>query len=220
MQENNTPAMSDVEYRIRRERIFLNNPVIMQGLGLAPVIVAATTAQNALLLSVAVLLLLTPTRVLGAVLGRFTPYRFRGPVYALSAAVVYVGMYWVVSHLFSGAEIALVGLYLPLLVMDPIILKRYERAQNERVDIAFKKGIVTALGYILVLFVMGSLREVLGAGTIFGAKILSGAPLPMAQLPAGGFGVLAVLMVLWRGFAGVLKRNLDPELEAKEWEKQ
>lgn len=52
----------------RRDRVFLNNPVIMQGMGLAPLVVAATTAQNALMLSVAVILLLTPVRVIAALL--------------------------------------------------------------------------------------------------------------------------------------------------------
>ena len=66
--ETPRPHRADVEKRARRDRVFLNNPVIMQGLGLAPLIVAATTLKNGVMLSVAVLLLLTPTRVLAALL--------------------------------------------------------------------------------------------------------------------------------------------------------
>ena len=50
----------NMEQIARRDRIWLNNPVIMQGMGLAPLVVAATNGMNALMLSVAVLLLLTP----------------------------------------------------------------------------------------------------------------------------------------------------------------
>ena len=60
------------ERRTRRDRIFFNNPVIMQGLGLAPIIVAATTLKNAVMLSVAVIPLLGLTRVIAAVLARAT----------------------------------------------------------------------------------------------------------------------------------------------------
>lgn len=55
--ETPRPHRADVEKRARRDRVFLNNPVIMQGLGLAPLIVAATTLKNDVMLSVAVLLL-------------------------------------------------------------------------------------------------------------------------------------------------------------------
>ena len=61
----------------RRDRVFLNNPVVMQGMGLAPLVVAATTGRNALMLCVAVLIMLTPTRVIAAVLSRAAVYRFR-----------------------------------------------------------------------------------------------------------------------------------------------
>ena len=125
--ETPRPHRADVEKRARRDRVFLNNPVIMQGLGLAPLIVAATTLKNGVMLSVAVLLLLTPTRVLAALLSRFAYFRFRGLTYALTAAAVFVGVRYVMGLLYPVSDLALLGLYLPLLVADPIVLKRYER---------------------------------------------------------------------------------------------
>ena len=97
--ETPRPHRADVEKRARRDRVFLNNPVIMQGLGLAPLIVAATTLKNGVMLSVAVLLLLTPTRVLAALLSRFAYFRFRGLTYALTAAAVFVGVRYVMGLL-------------------------------------------------------------------------------------------------------------------------
>lgn len=200
-----------VEKRARRDRIFLNNPVIMQGLGLAPLIVAATTLKNGIMLSTAVFLLLTPTRVLAALLSRtrFSYFRFRGLTYALTAAAVYIAVRYVMGLLYTPAELALLGLYLPLLVADPIVLKRYERPQLERSRTALRKGLITSCGYIFALLLISALREVLGLGTLFGSPVTSWALFPMAQLPGGGFMVTALVMCVWRAAAASVKKQLS-----------
>ena len=203
--ETPRPHRADVEKRARRDRVFLNNPVIMQGLGLAPLIVAATTLKNGVMLSVAVLLLLTPTRVLAALLSRFAYFRFRGLTYALTAAAVFVGVRYVMGLL----DLALLGLYLPLLVADPIVLKRYERPQRERVRTALRKGIITSLGYILMLLLISGLREFLGAGALMGTQVMKNALFPMAQLPSGGFILLALVMCVWRAAAASVKQQMS-----------
>lgn len=209
----NEPLQATVEKRARRDRIFLNNPVMMQGLGLAPLIVAATTLKNGVMLSTAVFLLLTPTRVLAALLSRFSYFRFRGLTYALTAAAVYAGARYVMGFLYTPAELALLGLYLPLLVADPIVLKRYERPQRERTRTALRKGLVTSCGYILALLAISALREVLGLGTLLGSPVLSSALFPMAQLPSGGFMVTALVMCVWRAAAASVKKQLSLEVE-------
>lgn len=199
---------NSVEKRIKRDRIFMNNPVIMQGLGLAPLIVAATTVKNGLILCVAVLLLLTPTRVIAAALSRFSYFRFRGLTYALTAAAVYAGVRFLMGQIFSSADLALLGLYLPLLAADPIVLKRYERPQRERVRTALHKGIVTSLGYALTLLMIASLRELMGAGTLLGTRIAERAVFPMAQLPSGGFVITALVMGIWRAGVQSIKNQM------------
>ena len=218
--ETPRPHRADVEKRARRDRVFLNNPVIMQGLGLAPLIVAeialqerhivaATTLKNGVMLSVAVLLLLTPTRVLAALLSRFAYFRFRGLTYALTAAAVFVGVRYVMGLLYPVSDLALLGLYLPLLVADPIVLKRYERPQRERVRTALRKGIITSLGYILMLLLISGLREFLGAGALMGTQVMKNALFPMAQLPSGGFILLALVMCVWRAAAASVKQQMS-----------
>lgn len=209
----NDALYTSVEKRARRDRVFLNNPVVMQGLGLAPLIVAATTLKNGIMLSTAVALLLTPTRVLAALLSRFSYFRFRGLTYALTAAAVYVGARWVMGLVYAPAELALLGLYLPLLVADPIMLKRYERPQRERTRTALRKGLITSCGYILVLLLVSALREVLGLGTLLGAPVLSRALFPMAQLPSGGFMLVALLMCVWRAAVSSVKKQMSLEEE-------
>ena len=63
----------DAEKFAHHDRVFLNNPVVMQGMGLAPLVVLATNGQNALMLAVAVALLLTPSRLLACLLSRLFP---------------------------------------------------------------------------------------------------------------------------------------------------
>ena len=65
--------------------MFLNNPVVMQGMGLAPLVVVATTGQNSLMLAAAVALLLVPSRVLACLLSRLVPLRDEEPSPAAAA---------------------------------------------------------------------------------------------------------------------------------------
>ena len=198
----------------RRDRIFLNNPVIMQCMGLAPLVVAATTARNALMLSVAVILLLTPVRVIAALLARTGYYRFRGLIYCLTSATVYIGVYYALQAIFD-VEILQLGIYLPLLVVEPLIIKRYERPQKERLVTALKKGLRTTCGYVLVLMLMGCLREVLTTATLFEQAIprIPADLFPMASLPAGGFLLLGVVCAVWR--SAVNRYNKYVNMEAK-----
>ena len=196
----------------RRDRIFLNNPVIMQGMGLAPLVVAATTARNALMLSVAVILLLTPVRVIAALLARTGYYRFRGLIYCLTSATVYIGVYYALQAIFD-VEILQLGIYLPLLVVEPLIIKRYERTQKERLVTALKKGLRTTCGYVLVLILMGCLREVLTTATLFDHAIprIPADLFPMASLPAGGFLLLGVVCAVWRSAVNRYKKYVNME---------
>ncbi len=69
----------DPEKYAHHDRVFLNNPVVMQGMGLAPLVVLATTGKNALMLAVSVALLLTPSRMLACLLSRLFPLRDEQP---------------------------------------------------------------------------------------------------------------------------------------------
>ena len=69
--------LKDPEKFAHHDRVFLNNPVVMQGMGLAPLVVVATTGQNGLMLAAAVTLLLVPSRVLACLLSRHVPLRTR-----------------------------------------------------------------------------------------------------------------------------------------------
>ncbi len=205
------------------DRVFLNNPVVMQGMGLAPLVVLATSGKNAVMLAVAVLLLLTPSRLLACLLSRAVPLRDeqpsaeelekkllpRGLIYCGSTAVVYFVMYPLLNMLF-GIDLLSLGVYLPLLTVEPLLIYRFGRVQ-ERPAKAISKGLRITVGYALILLLVGCVREWLAVGTIFGIVLGSRAVLPMASMPAGGFIVLGVLCAIWRGVANWRKKDLKNE---------
>ena len=183
----------DPEKYAHHDRVFLNNPVVMQGMGLAPLVVLATTGKNALMLAVSVALLLTPSRMLACLLSRAFPLRDeqpaqeelekkllpRGLIYSGSAAVVYLAVYPILNALF-GVDLLALGIYLPMLVVEPMLIYRFGRVQETM-------------------------------GTVFGLPLLSRPVLPMAGMPAGGFIVLGILCAIWRALAQHRKNYLKTE---------
>ena len=214
--------LKDPEKFAHHDRVFLNNPVVMQGMGLAPLVVVATTGQNGLMLAAAVTLLLVPSRVLACLLSRLVPLRDEEPtpeqlqkkllpralLYAASAAVVYLAAYPILNFVF-GTGLLNLGIYLPMLVVEPLLTYRFGRVQ-ETVRKAVSKGLRITVGYALLLVLLGCVREWLAAGTMFGV-VVSRPVLPMASMPAGGFIVLGVLCAVWRALAQKRKAYLTKE---------
>lgn len=163
--------LKDPEKFAHHDRVFLNNPVVMQGMGLAPLVVVATTGQNSLMLAAAVALLLVPSRVLACLLSRLVPLRDEEPspaqlqkklllraiLYAASAAVVYLAAYPILNFIF-GTGLLNLGIYLPMLVVEPLLTYRFGRVQ-ETVHKAVSKGVRITVGYALLLLVIGVVRE-------------------------------------------------------------
>ena len=67
----------------------------------------------------------------------------------------------------------------------------------------------TSLGYILMLLLISGLREFLGAGALMGTQVMKNALFPMAQLPSGGFILLALVMCVWRAAAASVKQQMS-----------
>ena len=203
--------LKDPDRFAHHDRVFLNNPVVMQGMGLAPLVVLATTAHNGVMLAAAVTLLLVPSRVLACLLSRLFPLNSENPapeelqkkllpralVYSLSASVVYLAAYPILNAMF-GTSLLTLGIYLPLLVVEPLLTYRFGRVQ-ETLHKAVSKGLRITVGYALLLMLLGCVRE------------WQRAVLPMAGMPAGGFIVLGVLCAVWRALAARRKAYLVRE---------
>ncbi|MDO4566459.1 MAG: Rnf-Nqr domain containing protein [Oscillospiraceae bacterium] len=181
-----------LEEAARRDLIFLNNPVLVQGLALTPLVVAASTLRNALVLALMGFLLITPVRLLGDILARRAPGRMRALVYALISGAVYIPALFVVNLVFGAGAVG-AGIYLPVLAVDGIVLSRAEIPLREGPLRALENGLKTSLGYALALLFTGALRGLLGEGRLLGSGVLAAAPLPISSTVAGGFIFAALL---------------------------
>ena len=173
-------------------------------------------------LAAAVALLLTPSRMLACLLSRWCPLRDESPapeelekkllpralLYSGSAAVVYLAAYPILNAVF-GTDLLTLGIYLPMLIVEPLLTYRFGRVQ-ETMHKAVSKGLRITLGYALILLLLGCVREWLAYGSVFGVT-LSRSILPMASMPAGGFIVLGVLCAVWRALARKQREYLKNE---------
>ncbi len=208
--EREQEFMDELSRQFHRDRIFLNNPVVMQGMGLAPLVIVATSAENALILAVAVALLLTPSRMLASLaLGRVKSHLLRAMGYTGIVAALYAGVYYLLSLIF-GVKILNLGIYLPILVVEPLLIYRFARTPETLLK-AFVKGLKTTLGYVMVLAIVGCVREVLALGTVYGISVSPIATLPIASTPAGGLILLGVLCAIWRTATNMRRKKLIME---------
>ena len=191
------------------DQFLLNNPVLERGLVIAPVIVTCNTLANALALSVAFAFITVLSILLTFFLPRKIPYTIRVIANAMVAALLFIPAAMLLERRFPESIFNL-GIYLPLLVVEPLLTYRFGRVQ-ETLHKAVSKGLRITVGYALLLMLLGCVREWLALGTVFGTPVGQRAVLPMAGMPAGGFIVLGVLCAVWRALAARRKAYLVRE---------
>lgn len=194
-------AEEELAQNIHDDHLWLNNPVMVRGLGLAPIVAAAVSGQNAWMLCAATILLVTATRMLAVAICHLTGNRFRGVVYSYAAAIVYVPAYIILYNLF-GADLSLLGIYLPMLVVEPAVIKRMESNDLETVGEAFRRGINNTIGICFSVLLVGVVRELLAEGTVFGNVVFPVAPLPLADQPGTGFIIIGLIAAVWTAIGG------------------
>ena len=193
-------AEAELDQKIHDDHLWLNNPVMMRGLGLAPVIAAAYNWNNAVMLCAAAVLLLTTTRLLAVAVCHLTGNRFRPVIYVYSAAILYIPAYCILYAWF-GTDLSVLGIYLPLLAVESAIVKRMESPDLEPLGEALRRGINNTVGLCIAVLLVGFVRELLGSGMAFGNIVMETEPLPIVQQPAGGFILLGLIAAAWTGIA-------------------
>ena len=189
------------------QEIFLKNPVLIGTIGLCPVVAICTSLKSALFMSVVTILTLLIAQILSSLVFKHLPQWFRLGLYMLVGMVVILPFMFIVDRFDPETALAF-GIYMPLLAVNPLIVRQCEReGVNITVKEAIKNSLCAGLGYSLVLFIVGFVRELLGSGTIAGFEVYSIAPAKGFLMPMGGFIILAVLA----GFLRAYFRRVDPE---------
>lgn len=178
--------------------IIRENPVLVLILGTCPTLAVTTQAINGVGMGVATMAVLICSNVVISLLKNIIPAKVRIPCYitVIAGFVIIVGF---LMEAFASALYEALGIFLSLIVVNCIILGRAEMfAAQNGVWPSFLDGLGMGLGFTLALFIMGSVREILGSGTWFGITLTADLISPMAifMLAPGGFFVYGCLIAL------------------------
>lgn len=184
--------------RIVTNGLVKENPSLRLVLGTCPTLAVTTVAMNGLGMGLAATFVLICSNIVISALRKVIPDKVRLPAFITVIATFVTVLQMLVKAYLPSLDTAL-GIYLPLIVVNCIILGRAEMfaSKNNVVDSALD-GLGMGLGFTLTLVLMGCVRELLGAGTLFGVAVLGASfePMTLFITPPGGFLVFGVLMAL------------------------
>ncbi|KFZ28553.1 MULTISPECIES: electron transport complex subunit E [Pseudidiomarina] len=202
--------------------LWQNNPALVQLLGLCPLLAVSNTVTNALGLGLATLLVLVGSNITVSLVREWVPKEIRIPVFVMVIATFVTVIQLLMNAYVYGLYQAL-GIFIPLIVTNCVIIGRAEAyASKNPWHHAAYDGLMMGLGFLIVLVLLGGIREVIGNGTLFdGAELLLGDwatalrielfavdyPLLLAILPPGAFIAM--------GFIIALKNGIDRYLEQR-----
>ena len=178
--------------------IIVENPVLRLVLGTCPTLATTTSVESALGMGLAASIVLICSNVVISALRKVIPDKVRIPAYIVIIASFVTIVQMVVKAFLPSLDEQL-GVYLPLIVVNCIILGRAEAFANKNPVLASAvDGLGMGIGFTAALFLMGSVREIFGAGTFLGAGVpfLSENPMLICILPPGGFLVYGILMAV------------------------
>ncbi len=157
--------------KIASDGVIASNPTLKLVLGTCPTLALTTVAMNGIGMGAAVTFVLICSNLLVSLLRKVIPSQVRIPAFVLIIATFVTIVRLVMDKLLPDLYSSL-GLYLPLIVVNCIILARAESFASKNGPIAsMADGLFMGIGFTLALTLMGAVREILGAGAIFGLKL-------------------------------------------------
>lgn len=178
--------------------VIKENPTLVLMLGMCPTLAVTTSCMNGFGMGVSTLVVLVMSNLVISALRKVIPDDVRLPAYIVIVAslvtVVELLMEAYVPSIYSA-----LGIYIPLIVVNCIILGRAEAYASKNPPLlSAMDGLGMGLGFTISLSVIGLIRELLGAGTVFGMQVMPSAYKPIAIFikAPGAFLVLAVLVII------------------------
>lgn len=194
--------------RFRKELLkglVVSNPIFILFLGLCPALAVSTSVDNALGMTVGVLFVLLGSNIIIATIRKIVPNMVRIPVFIVVIST-FVTVVSLVFQAYVPALYAALGIYLPLITVNCIILARAEAfASKNTIFNSIGDAIGMGLGFGLALIIISFFREILGTGSIsilgthlLTLPVLGEHPMAMLALPPGAFLVIGLLLALFR----------------------
>ena len=177
-----------------------DNPTFVLLLGMCPTLATTTSAINGLSMGLATLFVLVLANMAISAVAPVVPDKVHIPVYIVIIAT-FVTLLQLLMQAFVPDIYATLGLFIPLIVVNCIVLGRAEAFANKNsvLDSALD-GLGVGLGFTCSLTVLGIVREILGSGSVFGWKFISGDGMLAFVMAPGAFLCLGYLMVLFNKF--------------------
>lgn len=193
------------------EGIWRQNPIFVMTLGMCPTLAVTVSAVNALSMGLATTFVLIASCALISLFRKMIPKEVRIAVYILIIATFVTAVDYAIAAISLTLYDAL-GAFIQLIVVNCIILGRAEaHASKNTPFVAITNALGMGAGFTLALFCIGSVREVLGAGTLFGISLFGQnfQPWVVMLLPPGGFFVLGS----WLLFFSFLAKRKEQKSE-------
>ncbi len=176
------------------------NPVLVLLLGLCPTLGVTTSAINGLGMGLATTFVLVMSNLVVSLIKNLIPDKVRIPAFIVIIAS-FVTMVELLMQAYVPALFEQLGLFIPLIVVNCIVLGRAEAfASKNNVGDATIDGLGMGLGFALALTILGAVRELLGSGAIFSIKLIPGDLMLVFVLAPGAFIALGYLIALSRKF--------------------
>ena len=112
---------------------------------------------------------------------------------------------------FLGTQVLMLGVYLPILIVDPLVVKNFEKTRKEDALYSIINGLRNTAGFVVACLIISAVREFLAFGTFAGIEIMGHGILPMAQYSFGGFLIIAILCALWAQLVKNYKYKVEVE---------
>ncbi len=178
--------------------LYRNNPVFRLMLGLCPVLAVSSSVHNAIGMGTAVIFVLVSSNFIVSLVRKMIPLKIRIPIFVMIIAT-FVTIADLLMAGFSPTLHKSLGLYIPLIVVNCIILGRVETfASKNNIILSIVDGFGMGFGFMLALVLIASFREILGNGTWLGMQIFGSKfkPAILMILPPGAFLTIGLMMGL------------------------
>ncbi len=185
-------------FRMMREGILDNNPVLVQLLGMCPALATTTSVENAIGMGMAATAVLICSNIFISLLRKFIPSQVRIAAFIVIISGFVTAVELIMRAYFYSLYQAL-GLFIPLIVVNCIILARAEAfASRNKVLPSAVDGLAMGFGFTFALVIVATIREVLGAGTFYGIDIFGGhfSPIMIMVSPPGAFLTLGLVIAV------------------------
>ncbi len=191
------------EKKLTMRGVFVNgiineNPIFRLVLGICPTLAATTSATNGLGMGLAASFVLLGSNIVISLLRNFIPDKVRIPAFIVVIST-FVTIVQLMMQAFVPALYDALGLFIPLIVVNCIILARAEAfASRNSLMLSAADGLGMGMGFTIALIIIGGIRELLGSGTIFGTALFGASfePMLLAVMAPGGFLVLGLVLGL------------------------